>query len=437
MKTYGGGSKPSIAVYSVSPVALMEMGGVKAMGMPSIMAFHRELGRKGFDVTYLQIGGDPQNDLDQWFDGLRVKKMPHWTLPRILRKSRIFSKFLGLPLLVISAFWPMFLFLRAEKERHNGRVVIYGHLAPGAILASLLSMTMRVPNVSRLYGTLLPYHFGISEQYPVGKLRRYLNLLRYYDETLAFLMPSSAHVITDDGTLGDRLFRALRGPDKRLEFVRNGLDIDWKGVLEDGADPSITERYFENGWPLVVSAGRMIAWKRFDRTVEIAARLREKGVNVNFLILGRGDEEPRIQEMIRQRGLEDRVKIKNNTPHSEMPAFLMAADVVLLTQDYTNLSNTLLESLALERPVVVLDVGGTSMVANDGYNCLTISLANVHEEAAAAIVRILESTELRYQLREGCRDWKGEGAYSWEKRTEVEVNLIKSLLNNENYRCST
>ena len=58
--------------------------------------------------------------------------------------------------------------------------------------------------------------------------------------------------------------------------------------------------------------------------------MRDMGKNVNFLILGRGEEEARIRTMIGSHALQDRVKIKNDTPHREMAQFWQLQDVVLL-----------------------------------------------------------------------------------------------------------
>src|SRR5690606_36243832 len=110
-----------------------------------------------------------------------------------------------------------------------------------------------------------------------------------------------------------------------------------------------------------------------------------------------------------------------------MPRYLIAADVVLLMQDYTNLSNTLLESLVLERPVVALNVGGTSSVLTDGVNGVLVSLSNWREEAASAISRLIEDEGYREWLRAGCRVWKGKHAYTWEKRIRWDLQLIREL----------
>ncbi len=422
-----------IHVFSISLGYLMRMGKVKGMGMPSIFAFHRELARRGFHVTFLQAGSIKEKDLDTEYENLTVHQVRNWRLPEFLSRIRVIRGLLAYPILFMSAFFPFLRYLRRQK-RQGRHMVLYGQQAQGAVMASVIALLLRVPNVTRLYGSLLPYYFGLSPQYPVGQFRRYLNLLLAREETLAFIMPASKYVITNDGTLGDELFRALHRQKlhDRLEFVRNGVDMDWEKCLTKRRDRSVLTRLFGNDAPVVVTAGRLMPWKRMDRIIEIADRVRETGRLLNFLIMGNGELKDDLRQEIHARGLEDRVHIKTDTPHAQMPDFLLSADIVLLTQDYTNLSNTLMESMVLERPIVALDVGGTGKyVARNEENCLLVALDTVIEDAVAAILRVLDEPDLGARLAQGCRTWKVEHAYTWAERVEVDTRIIHLLVGHE------
>ena len=407
------------------------MGKVKGMGMPSIMAFHRELAKKGFDVTYIYVGDSKTCDLNIECEGVKVHSIRVPNLLGWLKHIGVCRKLFS-PLPLVMGMFPVYRYLRGQRDVGQ-RIVVYGHQWSGAILASILSKPLRVPNVTRLYGSLLPYHLGLCPQYSVGRFRRWWNFLRYWEEALAFLLPASKYVITDDGTLCDELFRVLKSDKSvgRLEYIGNGIDVDWEKWLACERDRSPVTDLFGNDAPVVVSPGRLTGWKRRDRIIEIADRIRATGRLVNFLILGNGSEEERLRREIEKRELGDRVFIKNDTPHIEMPRYLLAADAVLLTQDYSNLTNTLLESFVLERPVVSLDVGGIHSVAKDESNCLLVTLDGLLEQAPAAVLRILDEPELRKKLAQGCEQWREKHACTWEERVEVDATIIRTLLNDE------
>jgi glycosyltransferase involved in cell wall biosynthesis len=306
--------------------------------------------------------------------------------------------------------------------------VLYGHTAYGAVAASILSRIASVPNVTRLYGTLTPYLLGLSSHYPKSFLERLGGYLRQWEEVVAILMPASRYIITNDGTLGDTLFRHLKGNTDRLAFPRNGIDIDWEYWSSQPPDKSIFAELFAGEDPVVVSAGRLIEWKRFDRVVDIAKQLAVRGRLCRFLILGNGDGQRDLERRIEANGLGAEVKIVNNTPHDEMPKYLRAADIVLSMQDFTNLSNTVLEAIALERPVIALDVGGTQTVVNDGQNGLLVPLCGCVDSAADAIETLIDSEGLRRNLAAGCQTWKRRHAYGWGERSKVDVEAIRGIL---------
>lgn len=58
----------------------MRMGKVKGKGMPLIFAFHRELARRGFHVTFLQAGSIKEKDLDTEYENLTVHQVRNWRL---------------------------------------------------------------------------------------------------------------------------------------------------------------------------------------------------------------------------------------------------------------------------------------------------------------------------------------------------------------------
>src|SRR5690606_34912096 len=182
----------------------------------------------GVKATFIYVGrGDHRAQVGGEAAGLEVLCKPSWdVIPKRGLIAKAIAKFASVPLWVASAIVAA-LPVVSRAKRRNERVVIYGHTAPGSIAACIVGFVLGVPNVSRFYGTLTPYKLGISEQYPVGRVRRWVNVLQQWDEILALKLPADRYVITDDGTLGDRLFTHLRRSRDRLLFLRNGIDIPW------------------------------------------------------------------------------------------------------------------------------------------------------------------------------------------------------------------
>jgi len=80
-----------------------------------------------------------------------------------------------------------------------------------------------------------------------------------------------------------------------------------------------------------------------------------------FVLVGNGDDKPRLQAMVRERGLTN-VRFLPPVPHIEAPSLLCTADVLLLPnrrgEFYTmNLPNKLFDFLGSGRPIVVAGQG--------------------------------------------------------------------------------
>src|SRR5687768_5173638 len=84
------GSELPTAVYSLAPFPMWPMG--KKQGMPSIVAFHRELAAAGLAVTYIHIDRSNPSAPDE-FEGVRLVHRKSWNfLPVGGLVAKVFSK---------------------------------------------------------------------------------------------------------------------------------------------------------------------------------------------------------------------------------------------------------------------------------------------------------------------------------------------------------
>lgn len=106
--------------------------------------------------------------------------------------------------------------------------------------------------------------------------------------------------------------------------------------------------------PVVLTAGVVCERKGQIRAVE-AMRLVP---GATLLIAGRGPDEGRIRERVRELEMSDRVRFLGLVPHEQMPLLNAAADVAILASTKEGLANVWVEALASGTPVVTPDVGG-------------------------------------------------------------------------------
>ena len=120
----------------------------------------------------------------------------------------------------------------------------------------------------------------------------------------------------------------------------------------------------------IVLVGRLNSQKRFDRAVDVAARLKRDGLDFEMWIIGEGELRPEIEEQIEERGVGDNVKLLGfkSPPYP----YMGVADLYLSTSSSEGYPLTLCEALCLGRPVVSTKTSGPSEILdNSRFGVLT------------------------------------------------------------------
>jgi glycosyltransferase involved in cell wall biosynthesis len=102
--------------------------------------------------------------------------------------------------------------------------------------------------------------------------------------------------------------------------------------------------------------------KRADVFIDAVARAREDDRRIRGFVAGRGPELRRVAEITAM--TNGAVTVLG--PRSDVPDLMLAADAICLTSDAEALPMVLIEAMALGRPVLATDVGGTSEIVVAG-----------------------------------------------------------------------
>jgi len=177
-----------------------------------------------------------------------------------------------------------------------------------------------------------------------------------------------------------------------LEVVRNGLD---------------TARFCPNPHPqgappCIIAVGRLVETKGFHVLVEACARLRDRGLPCRCLIIGDGPEAGRLQDLVNDFGVNDRVILRGKLPPAELMAYYRQADVLAMpacirNQDADGIPTVLIEAMAMEIPVVATRVSGIPELVVDGETGLLVA----PDDAAAlaeALARLLRDQDMARRL---------------------------------------
>jgi glycosyltransferase involved in cell wall biosynthesis len=143
----------------------------------------------------------------------------------------------------------------------------------------------------------------------------------------------------------------------RLHFLPNVVDTS---QFESFADES-------RGGPLrILTVGRMVRQKRFDRFVRVVAAVRNRtDIPIQSVLVGDGPLRARLLKQASALGL-GRDDLEFVGPEADTVPHYRTADVLVLTSDWEGTPNVILEAMASGLPVVATRVGGVSDIVLDG-----------------------------------------------------------------------
>jgi glycosyltransferase involved in cell wall biosynthesis len=199
-----------------------------------------------------------------------------------------------------------------------------------------------------------------------------------------FLARRAERVIVPSGYLA-RLVGRWGASADRISVVGNAYDGPHEAAL---SRVDARERWGIRG-RAVVSAGRLVPWKRFPELAEAVAAARSRLPDIELLIAGGGPERHAIEAAIEAHGLGGVARLVGNLPREELFSLLAAADCFALNSSYEGQSHQILEAMALEAPVVATDAGGNPDVVREGETGWLVPSGD-GARLAAAIAECLE-----------------------------------------------
>lgn len=152
---------------------------------------------------------------------------------------------------------------------------------------------------------------------------------------------------------------------------------------------------------VILQVGRLMRVKNHALSVRIAAALQEAGVDFQMLFVGTGSEQPAIEVLIRQHGLDGRVRLLGM--REDIPELMGVAHVMLMPSLHEGFPVVLVESQAAGLPAVISSAISSEVDLDLGLVNF-VDLDAPPEEWAARIVTTaragVASPEIRRQTLE-------------------------------------
>lgn len=200
-----------------------------------------------------------------------------------------------------------------------------------------------------------------SERIYKPSYQRYKNFLRvfkYYFEfhkfNNLFLLCASAYAYADYAKSG--LFKNKAFKWGYFPTVKKYDDIE--ELIDDKTSGSIL-------W-----AARFIDWKHPEVPIRVAKRLKQSGYKFKLSLIGNGELENKIRDMIKAENLEDCVQMLGSMKPEEVRRYMEQSEIFLFTSDFNEGWGAVLNESMNSACAVVAShaIGSVPFLINDGEN---------------------------------------------------------------------
>ena len=294
-------------------------------------------------------------------DGLEVQYPRFFIVPKLFR-------FLHGPFM----FGSLFLAYRRVIRREKPDVMLGFWAFPDGFATVLLARIFRLPVLVGVLGCDINY---FTQSY----LRRKL---------IGWALRSCDQVLSVSEALKREMVRRLDLPPGRVTVIPNGIE-------EGRFFPQDQDRMREllgldREDRIVLCVARLAVIKGVDVLVRAFARV--EGSEKRLVVVGDGEEMPHLKTLVEELGLSNRVRLAGSKSHEDIPAWINAADLLVLPSINEGWPNVLMEAFACGKPVVASEVGGVPEIVNDS--------------ALGILTRPGDAEDLARGIEEGLgRDW--------------------------------
>jgi glycosyltransferase involved in cell wall biosynthesis len=174
----------------------------------------------------------------------------------------------------------------------------------------------------------------------------------------------------------------------------------------------------------------LVTWSRLthkNAVDDIISALTYLPENISLIIMGKGEEGPKLQKQVDALNLSNRVKFLGFVPHNEIPDFLSVCDIFIRPSRSEGFGNSFIEAMAARLPVIATPVGGIPDFLTDNETGVFCSPDNP-QSIAKAVNKILGDENLKTQIVKNAYE-RVVLRYDWNHISELMKQVFDKVSN--------
>ena len=366
-----------LMIYELGPVGKNFSGGIEA----HIMNLIEKLTKMGHNILFL-TGAIPGAKKTYHKNGIRFKRVDWlkqvsqaWNPYKLTIRRQFFF--------FIAALKELILLSREKVD------VVHGHIYTSGLLAYLFGKIKKIPSINTIHGSYYDV-WTFIEKNPLKS--RFFKIMEKL--LVSFLARSCSYQIHTDTAFAKKVMRWI-GDHKKIKTILNGVDTT-------RFSPTIEPREgLKDGRPIIMTVRRLVKKNGVHYLLK-AVPLILKTKDARIIVVGNGPEREELVKLSSKLDLSRNVTFVGEIPNYRVPNYLSAADIVVVPSIVEASSISVLEAMAMEKPIVATSIPGITDVTTNGLTSYLVPSGS-SEEIAKAVLHLLDDPSYSKKLGKNAR----------------------------------
>jgi len=281
--------------------------------------------------------------------------------------------------------------------RDNRIDTVFLNSSPDLKLGGLAAKKAGVKNIIYMRGLAVPIKKNLLNKYLLTKV-------------VTHLVPNSFD--TRKNMLTN--FSPSLGENK-VTVIYRGINFeDWNSREEEPVN-------FKNGKEIILgNVGRLVEQKGQQFLIDIALKLKQKGLDFKFYIAGVGPLEEQLKKRVRQNNLENNIFFFGFC--SNIKSFLKAIDIFVFPSLWEGFGNAMVEAMYEKKPVVAFNRTSNPEIVTSGSTGFLVDYPDI-DSFADNIFELANNSKLCSQIGENAKISVSQ-RFSFDKILKDWENLL-------------
>jgi glycosyltransferase involved in cell wall biosynthesis len=226
------------------------------------------------------------------------------------------------------------------KQTHFS--IIHAHDWLVGVAAAILKGSLKIPLLTTIHATETGRNNGIHNE-----------MQQFIHDKESQLIEASDQLIVCSDYMQQELVSTFDIPPNKMVIIPNGIEQS-KMNLDKYPD----QFSGQTNKKLIFSIGRIVKEKGFETIIEAASIAKATGLNVFFVVAGKGPLLINYRKQIQERNLDDHISFIGYITDAEKNALMYWSDMNVFPSLYEPFGIVALESMIQGKPTIVSNSGG-------------------------------------------------------------------------------